>query len=30
MSYEQVAALKDVKDMTVVERHARDVCGPIL
>ncbi|KAF6231533.1 hypothetical protein HO173_010285 [Letharia columbiana] len=24
LSYEQVAALKDVKDMTVVERHARD------
>lgn len=27
LSYEQVAALKDVKEMSVVERHARDVCG---
>ncbi len=25
LSYEQVAALKDVKDMTVEERKARDV-----
>ncbi len=27
LSYEQVAALKDVKDMTVDERKARDVGG---
>ena len=25
LSYEQVAALRDVKDLTVAERHARDV-----
>ncbi|KAL9135088.1 MAG: hypothetical protein Q9175_003717 [Cornicularia normoerica] len=27
LSHKQVAALKDVKDMTIDERHARDVCG---
>lgn len=27
MSYEQVTAMKDVKDLTQEERHACDVCG---
>ncbi len=27
LTYEQVAALKDVKDMTEAERRGRDVCG---
>ena len=32
-SYDEVAALKDmknVKDMTIAERHAHDVCGFVL
>ena len=29
LNYEQVAALKDIKDMTVEERLARDVSGLI-
>ena len=30
LSYKQVAALKDVKDMSDVERRERDVCTFIL
>lgn len=30
LSYEQVVALKKVEDMTVDERHARDVCSSTL